>query len=71
MKYLMPLDIQSTKTILRGTTYIVNSVYSGNTNIAQKLGRIMINDFQSELSNEYFSEYLSENNDRYTEKVVI
>ena len=56
MKYAIPIDIQSTKTILRKTTYIVNSIYTGDKSIVQKLGRIMLNDFRSELSDEYFSE---------------
>jgi len=71
MKNMMPIEIQSSKATLRGTTYIVNSVYSGTKNIAQRLGNIMINDFQSELADEYFSENLFENNDRYIETVVI
>ena len=52
----MPIEIQGNKTTLRGTVYIVNSVYTGKKNIAEKLGRMMLNDYKSEWSNEYFFE---------------
>ena len=56
MKHLIPLEIQSKKTTLRGTIYIVNSMYLGKKSIAEKLGNIILDEYNSEFSNEFFSE---------------